>query len=357
MHIAVGLSGGVDSSTVCYLLKSQGNEVSGITMKTWNDSYADNIKGSGCFGYNSLANIAESKKVCEKLKIPHYTIDLSKEFKKCILEYYKNEYTAGRTPNPCVFCNQKIKFDLLMKKTYEAGINFDRFATGHYAKVEYDQSLKRYILKKGIDEKKDQSYFLSMLSQEQLSKLLFPLGGYFKKDIRLIAKEANLPVHEKKESQDFYLGTNSDLIDEIAVKGNIVDKHGRTLGYHKGIYSYTIGQRKGLGIAYKHPLYVTGIDKENNMIIAGEKSDLLKKIFYVKDLNWIFFDKFNDPINVKARIRYLHKEAEAMIIPEENNMALVKFKEPQYAITPGQIAVFYDNDIVLGAGTIEKVLE
>ncbi|MBN2547325.1 MAG: tRNA 2-thiouridine(34) synthase MnmA, partial [Spirochaetes bacterium] len=184
MHIAVGLSGGVDSSTVCYLLKSQGNEVSGITMKTWNDSYVDNIKGSGCFGYNSLANIADSKKICKKLKIPHYTIDLSKEFKKCILEYYKNEYTAGRTPNPCVFCNQKIKFDLLLEKTLEKGINFDYFATGHYANVEYDKKLKRYILKKGIDEKKDQSYFLSMLSQEQLSKLLFPLGGYFKKDIR-----------------------------------------------------------------------------------------------------------------------------------------------------------------------------
>jgi len=357
MHIAVGLSGGVDSSTVCHLLKKQGHEITGITMKTWDESYAGQIKGSGCFGLNSLANIADAKKVCDKLKIPHYTIDLSKEFKKHILEYFKNEYAAGRTPNPCVFCNQKIKFDLLMKKANEAGVIFDKFATGHYAKVEYDQSLKRCILKKGIDEKKDQSYFLSMLNQEQLSKLIFPLGSYLKQEVRSIAKEACLPVHDKKESQDFYSGGISDLMDDKAAKGKIVDKQGMTLGYHKGLYSYTIGQRKGLGIAYKHPLYVTGIDKENNRIIAGEKSDLLKKAFYVRDLNWITFDKLHEPLNAKARIRYLHKEAEAMIIPEDNEMVLVKFKEPQSAITPGQIAVFYDGDIVLGAGTIAGTLE
>lgn len=322
-------------------------------MKIWEGSYSGSGKRHGCYGPEELEDIEDARRVCETLNIPFYEIDLVDEYRKMVLEYFKSEYLKGRTPNPCIRCNQMVKFKALIEKIESIGIRFDYFATGHYARVEFNPQNNRFILKKGIDERKDQSYFLFGLTQKQLSKILLPLGGYRKEDVRKIAKEAGLAVSDKEESQDFYGGDYRELLDVKDSSGPIIDRYGRILGKHRGIWNYTIGQRKGLGIQSEKPLYVIDIDPDRNAVIVGEEKELYREEFFATDLNWISIEKLEEPIEVKVKIRYKSNETDCTVIPVSEERVIVRFKEPQRAVTPGQASVFYDGDIVVGGGIIE----
>jgi tRNA-specific 2-thiouridylase len=260
----------------------------------------------------------------------------------------------GRTPNPCIRCNRKIKFDALLKKAWDSGVKFNYFASGHYARIEYDDDKRRYLLKKAKDTKKDQSYFLFSLSQKQLSYFLSPLGSYTKERVRGMASDFGLAVSDKPESQNFIARNYSSLMTEMARPGPILDRQGNILGEHQGISFYTIGQRRGLGISAGKPLYVTAIDQKRNAIVVGTKEEVYGDELIVSRLNWIALERLGQPTKVKAKIRYRHKEAEAMISPLNKDKVHVKFKKPQMAIAPGQAAVFYNGDIMIGGGIIEK---
>lgn len=322
-------------------------------MKIWDGSAKVLGKRHSCYGPEELEDIQDARKVCEILEIPFFEIDLVEEYKRIVLEYFKSEYLRGRTPNPCIRCNQMVKFKALLEKIESIGIDFDYFATGHYARVEYSPERGRFILKKGIDERRDQSYFLFGLSQRQLSRILFPLGNYKKEQVREIAREAGLTVHDKEESQDFYGGDYRELLNVIPSSGPILDRYGRILGTHRGIWNYTIGQRKGLGIQSEKPLYVIDIDPDRNAVIVGEEKDLYREEFFASDINWITIERLEGPIEARVKIRYKSNEADCNIIPITEDRVLVRFREPQRAVTPGQASVFYDGDIVIGGGIIE----
>lgn len=350
-RVIVGMSGGVDSTVSALLLKQQGFDVSGVFMKIWDEKDSDGcIRKSSCYGPEEK-EIQELERICKKIDIPLYFVDAKKEFRKKVLEYFKKEYLSGRTPNPCVVCNRFIKFQFLIKEI-EKKLDFDLFATGHYAKIEYCPERKRYILKKGIDREKDQSYFLFLLTQRQLAKIIFPLGNYTKNQVRNIAKQNNLDVYEKPESQDFISGDRFFLFDKTE-PGEIVDKHNNVIGRHKGIIYYTIGQRKGIGISGKKPLYVIAIDGKLNRLIVGEEKDLYKKNLIATDVNLIAIEKLTQPMDVEAKIRYKHTAAKARIFPLDKNEIELVFEKPQRAITPGQAVVFYKDDEVIGGGFIK----
>jgi tRNA-specific 2-thiouridylase len=358
MKIAVGLSGGVDSSVACFLLKEQGYDLIGLTMKIWDNAEAPIVKKSACFGPDEESDIEDARELAATIGIPFYVIDLSREYRESIIGYFKEEYSLGRTPNPCMRCNRSMKFNLLLEKAAASGISFDKFATGHYAQVLFDEARSRYLLKKGIDEKKDQSYFLALLSQEQLGKVVFPLGGYTKQKVKEIAQSQGFKSYHKKESQDFYSGNYEELLDSGPNKGQVVDKNGKILGTHNGIFRYTIGQRRGIGVSGNTPLYVTGIDSGNNTVVVGPDEELFKKSLIVRDCNWIGIESLYTQLPVRAKIRYMHAAQEATIKPFETNDVSLEFAEPQRAITPGQYAVFYDeDDCVLGAGVIDRAVD
>jgi tRNA-uridine 2-sulfurtransferase len=352
--VFVGMSGGIDSSVTATLLKDQGYKVIGVTMSIWDGQLLQEYKGKhACFGPDEEADIKKAKDICSILGIEHRVIDLKKHYSDVVLLYFSDEYKEGRTPNPCIVCNAKMKFGLLMDKVLEGYSSEVKFATGHYVRTTYDEKSKRYLLLKGQDDTKDQSYFLYRLSQSQLSRCLFPLGEYQKHDIRLIAKEKNLGFEKIPESQNFISGDYSQIIDIVSEEGDIITSDGKIVGKHKGYCNYTIGQRKGLGVQHPEPLYVVAIKKEENQIVVGTKKDLYKDTFRAKDLNWIAFDSLSSERNVFAKIRYQHSEEQAYIEPISRDEVLVKFQNPQLAITPGQSVVFYDEDIVLGGGIIE----
>jgi tRNA-specific 2-thiouridylase len=350
-RVIVAMSGGVDSSVAAAILKKAGDQVTGVTMQIWDEGspYAGDRRHA-CYGPDSQ-DIEDARKVALSLDIPFFVFDLRDEYKSEVLEYVRDAYKSGRTPNPCIRCNRKVKLHSLVEKARDSGIVFDYVATGHYARVDWSQSVNRYLLRRAVDHTKDQSYFLFSLSQEQLARSIFPLGGYTKQEVRKLADGFNLSVKDKPESQDFIAGGYSSLLKGDEKSGSITDKHGSILGKHKGIQYYTIGQRKGLGLSSKEPLYVIDIDAGNNEVVVGAKEDVYGYELTCSDVNWIATEDINQPIDIRAKIRYNHEEAEATISPIDIN---VRFKEPQLAITPGQAVVFYSGDVVVGGGTIER---
>lgn len=352
MKVVVGMSGGVDSSVAAALLKEQGFRVSGITMKIWDGvALPGNGKRHACYGPGEDEDIEDARKVARILGIDFHVFDLKQEYKSRVLDYFCSEYLSGRTPNPCLICNRTVKFSALLDKTRAGGIEFDYFATGHYARVEYDKRRRRYLLKKASDLSKDQSYFISALSQEQLSHSLFPIGKYTKAEVRKMAYDFGLMVSDKPESQDFIAGDYSSLVG-AGTPGPVLDGRGNILGEHRGIPFYTIGQRKGLGISAREPLYVTDINPEKNAITVGRRAEVYRDDLTASGLNWIAIEELKRPMEVKARIRNKHEEAEATLSPSGEDRVHVKFREPQMAITPGQAVVFYQDDMVVGEGTI-----
>jgi tRNA-uridine 2-sulfurtransferase len=353
LRIIVGMSGGLDSSVAAALLKGQGHSVTGVIMKIWSGEPVDSKGKHGCYGPEEEEDIEDARKVAEKLGIAFHVIDLTEEYKSEVLDYFCHEYMSGRTPNPCVRCNRRIKFGALVNKSASLGIQYDYFATGHYARIEYDEQNKRYLLKKGRDLKKDQSYFLFDLSQEQLSRTLFPLGELFKDDVRKMSSRLELGVENKEESQNFVCGSYTELFKSAPLAGPIVDKKGKVLGKHSGIEHFTIGQRKGLKLAFKEPLYVTGIEPGTNAVVVGEKKELYTSSQTVSGLNWILIEKLEGPMEVKARIRNAHHGYDAVVSPAGAGKVTIHYKEPQIGAAPGQAIVFYDKDVVVGGGTVE----
>lgn len=367
MKILVGMSGGVDSSVAALLLKEQGHEVIGAIMSIWSEEkhkrLAPSVKTSvntnsckdACYGPNEKEDIEEARKIAKKLEIPFHVFDCSKEYEQIVLDNFKEEYLSGRTPNPCIRCNSLIKFDVLPFLAKKSGLEFDKFATGHYARVEFDEKNQRYVLKKGINPKKDQSYFLYKLRQDQLANIMMPLGGYEKSQIREIAKNNDLKVYDKPDSQDFYSGDYNELLEVKPKIGNIVDTSGNILGTHEGIWNYTIGQRKGLGIAHTSPLYVIELNKERNEVIVGEADETFKSSLVAVDLNWVSIERLDKEIKATAKVRSAQEPVEVTIKPI-NDTVEVNFIDPQKALTKGQSVVFYNDDILLGGGIIDDVM-
>ena len=346
--VLVAMSGGVDSSVAAMLLKKEGYDVSGVTMCLGIAAEGDDAR---CCGAEA---IDDAKRVCDRLKIPHYVFDYALELEDKVIANFISEYKKGRTPNPCVECNRHLKFGSLLDKALALG--FDFLATGHYAAIEKNED--SYFLKRSKDKKKDQTYFLYPIPYDKLENILFPLSSLTKDEVRAIAKKASLPVAEKQESQDICFVTQKNYQEFLLGRGQelkpglIVDMQGKILGKHRGIIFYTIGQRGGLGLSHATPLYVVSIDPDKNRIVVGEKKDLMAKELVACDINML---AQSWPEQVYAKIRYRKKEA-LCEITDENGRLKVTFAEEQEAITPGQSVVFYAHDRVLGGGVIEEVL-
>jgi tRNA-specific 2-thiouridylase len=368
MKLAVAMSGGVDSSAAAAILKEQGHDLVGFTMQLWNqrrgisvDENGDPLPSRCC----SLDDVYDARRVAEELGFPFYVLNLEREFERDVVQPFVDSYLAGETPIPCVSCNSRLKFASL--DGLAASLGCDKVATGHYARVEYDEASKRYRLFRGRNPEKDQSYFLWELTQGQLSRALFPLGEMSKPEVREVAREHALAVAEKSESQEICFvpdGNYAGFIDRYLEAtgsadrklgtGEIVDAHGAVVGHHAGIHRYTVGQRRGIGIAAPEPLYVISIDAPKNQVVVGSQDELLGREFTAAGINWVAFDKPDSPIRAEVRVRYRHTPAAATITPTQNNRVLVNFDEPQRAITPGQATVFYRGDEVVGGGWIVK---
>ena len=369
------MSGGVDSSATAALLLEQGYDVVGITLKLWPQDCVNRAEDKCC----GPQAVTDARAVCHKLDIPYYLVDESADFQKHVIQYFADEYKAGRTPNPCVMCNQNLKFGRLIDRADQLGAQF--IATGHFARVESaaasaegmargvesTHSLPavaangRYLLKRGRDLKKDQSYFLFSLRQDQLARAMFPLGEKTKSDTRAVARHCNLKTADKEESMEIcfvpdnnYGGflQSANLVQKH--RGDITDIYGHVLGHHEGIEFYTIGQRRGLGITTPKPVYVVELDAEANRVVVGDESALDRDEFLADRCNWHPFDQLQRPIEVMAKIRYNHPGAAATVTPTGNRSVTVKLHTPQRAITPGQAAVFYQDDVVVGGGWIAR---
>ncbi len=345
--VLIAMSGGVDSSVAADIIKSQGYETAGAIMSLFGD------EGSG-----KPEDVQDARRVAESLGMPFYVLELSEDFKKCVITDFVEAYKNGLTPNPCIVCNKHIKFGSFIKKADELG--FDYIATGHYAKVEFDEKINRYVVKKADDETKDQSYMLWTLTQSQLSRVIFPLGGLSKEEARNAARKAGFENADKHDSQDICFVPDGEYAAFIErwcgtkfPKGEFVNKAGEFIAEHKGLINYTIGQRKGLGIAAPAPYYVLKKDAETNKVILGSNDDLFLDTLEATDVNFISIEKLTEPQKVKAKVRYKQKETDATIYPLENGDVRVVFDTPQRAITPGQSVVFYDEDTVLGGGFIK----
>jgi len=353
MKILVGMSGGIDSSVAAYLLKKAGHEVVGATMSIWKkgNPFKGELKRNACFGPNEAEDIAEAQRISGLLGIEHHVLDCAELYEKIVLEDFRSEYLAGRTPNPCVWCNSLIKFGALPRIARESGLEFDRFATGHYANVVFKAD--RWQLHCALDEKKDQTYFLYRLSQKQLSEVLFPLGGLHKEEARRICVEQHFFSEEKEESQDFYSGDYGDLLNAKWTPGDIVDTKGSVLGRHGGIWNYTIGQRKGLGVSAERPLYVIALDVHRNQVVVGFEEETFGESLVAGKLNWVSVPGLTGPMEAQAKIRSTGKPKPVVLSPLADGTVSVRFAEPLKAVTPGQSVVFYDDGMVLGGGVIQ----
>lgn len=355
-RVLVAMSGGVDSSVAAFLLKEKGYEVIGITMQIWPDEREDDSASKGCC---SLSAVDDARRVADHLGIPYYVLNFKEVFETKVISYFVNEYVEGRTPNPCIACNRYIKFDELLEKA--AQLEAFYVATGHYAIITKDDTGNRFLLKRSNDRAKDQTYALYSMTQSQLERALMPLGEYSKPQIRDIAKKIGLKVADKPDSQEICFVTNGDYAKFIEMRepdkvnqGFFVDSKGNILGRHKGIAYYTIGQRKGLGLALPSPLYVIEMDAEKNTVVLGRAEEVFSNEMIVGDINLIPKDVLCVPEQCTVKIRYGAKEAQAAIYPMHDNKLKVIFDTPQRAVTPGQAAVFYQGDVVLGGGTILK---
>ncbi|WP_084667146.1 tRNA 2-thiouridine(34) synthase MnmA [Thermanaeromonas toyohensis] len=350
----VAMSGGVDSSTAAALLKEQGYEVIGVTLEIWP---LDVPPPPGEVGCCSLSAVEDARRVAHLLGIPHYVLNFRSLFAEKVIDYFITDYLEGRTPNPCIACNRFIKFEALLRKALALGMDY--IATGHYARVFYDGERGRYLLAKGRDSYKDQSYVLYTFTQEQLAHTLLPLGEYTKEEVREIAEMYGLPVARKPESQEICFVTVGDYREFIRERarvpirpGPILDLKGKILGQHQGLPYYTVGQRRGLGLATGRPLFVVALDPRRNAVIVGDEEDLLSYKLLARDNNYILWDELPPEAEVTVKIRYRSPEAPAVLRPKAYGVAEVEFKEPQRAVTPGQAVVYYQEDLVVGGGTI-----
>jgi len=358
--VVVAMSGGVDSSVAALLLHNEGYDVIGITMKLWDfEQVGGNLNHeSGCC---SLDSFNDARMICTSIGIPHYILNFSSEFHENVVNDFIDEYLAGRTPNPCVRCNTKIKWQTLLEKSEELGADY--IATGHYAQVKFNKQTNRYDLSRGIDHNKDQSYALWGLTQKSLSKTIFPIGGYTKPEIRKLAKKFNLRTANKSESQEICFIPDNNYhrllksvkpeINEL-VSGEMVNSEGKVIGRHEGYPFYTIGQRKGLGGGFEEPKYVVDIKAKENQIVVGNMDELYHNEFIVENINLISIEEMSSPIKAEIKIRYNDTGHAGTIIPYENDQLKISFEKPQKSITPGQSAVFFSNNNVIGGGIIKN---
>jgi tRNA-specific 2-thiouridylase len=361
--VLVGLSGGVDSSVTALLLKEQGYAVTGVTMSVYDGPPAEDIKTSGnaCYDCSEAEDIAAAAALTQKLGIPYHVFDCTGQYKKIVLDYFKSTYLAGQTPNPCVRCNHKLKFGVLPELARQNGLDYDYFATGHYAKVEFSDCYKRYVLRRGADPQKDQSYFLYRLDQAQLSHALFPLGGMRKQDVRVIAAKYGLAMHDKPDSQDFFGGEYTQLLGMNDLPGNIVDRNGNILGRHNGYWHFTPGQRKGLGVAAAEPLYVLELNAARNEVLVGPYAQSLYIGCFLDNL------RINIPLPeagrlLQAKMRSAQKLIDVTVqraIPDalDPQQLEIHFSEAQTGVAPGQSLVLYLDDLVVGGGIIKEKME
>lgn len=358
--VMLGMSGGVDSSVAAAILLQEGFDVIGVTMQIWPDMNEELKKTEG--GCCSLSAVDDARRVANKLGIPYYVMNFKDIFEDKVINYFKGEYLKGRTPNPCIACNKHVKFEAMLQKAMGMGIDY--IATGHYAKIEFDEKLNRFLLKKSITDKKDQTYALYTMTQEQLARTIMPIGEFTKECVRDMAKEIGLTVATKPDSQEICFVEDNDYgrficenTDKKILPGDFVDTKGNKLGRHNGIVHYTVGQRKGLGIAFGRPMFVVEVDVDKNRVVLGDENEVFSESLTAQDLNYISIDKLIEPLRVKAKIRYSAKEADAIVYPLDDDKVKVVFDCAQRAITPGQSIVFYNEDIVVGGGVIEKVLK
>ncbi len=364
--IAVAMSGGVDSSTVAAMLRAEGHNIIGLTMQLWNqrrlaghEGMPESVQGRCC----SLDDVYDARRVAETIGIPYYVVNHEERFEREVVRPFVEEYLSGRTPIPCSLCNNHLKFDQLLIVARQIGA--ERIATGHYAQVERDDRTGRWLLKRPVDKSKDQTYFLFGLTQEQLSRTLFPLGGMTKPEVRELARKYGLVIAEKPDSQEIcfvpggdykaflnaYLAEQGDALPETA--GEMVTSDGRVIGEHHGVHNFTVGQRKGLGVATGSPLYVIQINHETRQVVVGGDEELYSRRLRASRINLISVAELREPMRVAVKIRHKHEPASALIEGSGPGQVLVTFDEPQRAITPGQAAVFYDGDVVVGGGWIE----
>nr|WP_294491511.1 tRNA 2-thiouridine(34) synthase MnmA [uncultured Mediterraneibacter sp.] len=352
--VVVGMSGGVDSSVAAHLLKQQGHEVIGVTMQIWQDEDICSLEeNGGCCGQSA---VNDARRVASSLEIPYYVMNFKKEFRENVIDYFTEEYLSGRTPNPCIACNRYVKWEALLNRSMAIGADY--IATGHYARVEQLEN-GRYALRRSSTLAKDQTYALYNLTQEQLKRTLMPVGAYSKDEIRSIAAEIGLLVADKPDSQDICFVPDGDYAsfikentDQQIRPGNFVSPEGKVLGQHKGIIHYTVGQRKGLGLALGYPAFVLEIRPESNEIVVGTYEESLTNVVRAEHVNFMSVETLTEPKRVFAKIRYNHKGAWCTVEKDGKDSIVCCFEEPQRAVTPGQALVLYDGDYVLGGGTI-----
>lgn len=356
-RVALGMSGGIDSTMSALILQEQGYEVMGLTMSFWDPAIGISKQTKrGCFGPGEADNLEAAKLAARKLGIEHHVIRLSEEFKRHVLGFYTDTYLQGRTPNPCSICNPMLKFGLLPQAARVKGLSFDFFATGHYARKSYDAELERWQIIRGVDRSKDQSYFLSLLSQEQIATSIFPLGEMHKEELKDFARAHGFEyLVKKQESQDFLQTEDHSVLFDTSeiVPGRIIDHEGKVLGTHRGLIHYTIGQRKNLGVAgMPEPYYVIRLDAEKNELVLGPGRLLYSNTLIAEKLNWVSITAPVKKLEVSAKIRFAHEPAKALLEPLDEGRVRLNFTEQQLSITPGQLVVFYRDDLLLGGGFI-----